>query len=94
MRDLLLLACGLFLVLVTAWWWIIYSQVVQAGNMALSDVTVCIISKSDLCSLAQSLCKGTHLFGIKRYFAEFFWAAGGIAIVLLIDRSLTPTRAL
>jgi hypothetical protein len=77
-RNLLLVASGLAVTLAVAWWWLVFSQLVENGTMNILDVAPCLARDSDLFSLAQSLCKGTHFLGIRQYFAEAFWLAAGL----------------
>ncbi|TBW39485.1 hypothetical protein EYW49_06330 [Siculibacillus lacustris] len=82
-----LLAIGLIGVsLAIGWWWIVYGQLVGSTSMALADAVPCLVSRSDLCSLAQALCRNDHFLGITRYPVAAFWAAAtplgaGLAIV-------------
>ena len=46
--------------------------------VVLGAALPCLLYVSDRCSLAMALCGDWHVLGIKRYFAELWWA--GIAL--------------
>lgn len=69
--------------LALAWWAVVFGRVVDGGYMSYAQAAPCALRTDDLCSLAQALCGGDHLFGIRRYSAGLLWvglvltAAGG-----------------
>jgi len=72
-------ATGLLaLLLAVAWWWLIFSRVVGNAYMTYPQAAPCLFGTSDLCALAQALCKNDHLLGIRRYSAELLWASLGL----------------
>lgn len=74
------------------WWWLIFSKVVENDYLTVGQAVTCIAGATDLCSLAQALCSNDHLYGIRWYAPEAFWAAAAILVagVLLSAR---PSRA-
>ena len=93
-RWLAIGAVGLGLVAlvgVVGWWWLVFGEVIATTGLSVPDALVCMVGTSDLCSLAQSLCKSSHFLGIRRYSVEAFWLAGlVIAAGSLV--SMTPGR--
>ncbi len=84
-----LIALGLLaLFTAAAWWWVVYSQVVGSAALSVGEAAPCLVGTSDLCSLAQALCRGDHLLGIRRYSPDLFWI--GIAATSL--GALLPAR--
>lgn len=83
---------GLLAVLSLGWWWLIFSQVVKNEYLTFGQAVTCIAGATDLCSLAQALCSNDHLYGIRWYAPEAFWAAAAVlaAGALL---SVRPRRA-
>lgn len=74
-----LAATGLLaLVVAIAWWWLVYSRVVNGDYLTYREAAPCLFGSSDLCSLAQALCQTDHILGIKRYSAALLWA--GLAL--------------
>ncbi|RVL88346.1 hypothetical protein [Sinorhizobium meliloti] len=78
--------------LALGWWWLIFSKLVENDYLTVGQAVTCIAGTSDLCALAQALCTNDHLYGIRWYAPEAFWAAAAILIagVLLSAR---PSRA-
>lgn len=85
-------AGGVFALLSLGWWWLIFSKVVENDYLSVGQAVTCIAGATDLCSLAQALCTNDHLYGIRWYAPEAFWAAAAILVagVLLSAR---PSRA-
>ena len=83
---------GGFALLSLGWWWLIFSKVVEADYLTVRQAVTCIAGATDLCALAQALCTNDHLYGIRWYAPEAFWAAASILVagVLL---SVRPSRA-
>lgn len=94
LRNAFLVASGILVTLVVGWWWVVFSQLIQNGTMGLADVAPCLARDSDLCSLAQSLCTSNHFLGVRHYFAEAFWLAGGLLLASLATRLIGPAREL
>ena len=86
------IAGGVFALLALGWWWLIFSKVVEADYLTVRQAVTCIAGATDLCALAQALCTNDHLYGIRWYAPEAFWAAASILVagVLL---SVRPSRA-
>ena len=86
------IAGGGFALLSLGWWWLIFSKVVEADYLTVGQAVTCIAGATDLCALAQALCTDDHLYGIRWYAPEAFWAAASILVagVLL---SVRPSRA-
>ncbi|WP_237153928.1 hypothetical protein [Oryzibacter oryziterrae] len=88
-----LLVLGLLLSLGTfAWWWLVFRELISTNSMSLNEALPCMAAQSDLCSLAQALCKQNHVLGIKRYDVLAFWVsalvlAGGLIANVLPRRS-------
>ncbi|NEI68811.1 hypothetical protein GR212_04435 [Rhizobium lusitanum] len=57
-----------------AWWWIVFSEVIANNYISYGQAATCIGGNSDLCNLAQALCKTNHWLGITRYSSVIFWA--------------------
>jgi hypothetical protein len=70
---------GLALLAAVGWWWLVYRPVVLSALLSPAQALPCLIGRSDICTLAQALCKADHLFGIRHYYAIVPW----IGIVLL-----------
>ena len=60
------------------WWWLIFSKVVENDYLTVRQAMTCIAGATDLCALAQALCTDAHLYGIRWYAPEAFWAATAI----------------
>jgi hypothetical protein len=61
------------------WWWVVFHQVVLAGYITMSRALPCMAGSSARCALAQALCGGKHVLGIRHYDATLFWIGVGIA---------------
>jgi hypothetical protein len=72
-------ATGVALVLLAAaWWWVVFSQVMLAGYITAPRALPCMAGQSARCALAEALCGGQHVLGIRRYDATLFWIGVGI----------------
>lgn len=91
-RHAVAVAGGCLALVSLGWWWLIFSKVVEADYLTVGQAARCIVGATDLCALAQALCTNDHLYGIRWYAPEAFWAAAGILVagVLLSAR---PARA-
>jgi hypothetical protein len=70
-----------------AWWWLVFREVVANDYISYRQAATCIGGSSDLCTLAQALCKSSHWLGIKTYSSSVFWAGLATISVSLILRS-------
>jgi hypothetical protein len=68
----------LTLAAVLAWWWIAFAPVITSQLMTIPQAMPCLLATSDICSLAEALCKGTHFLGITRYEPAGLWTALGL----------------
>ncbi len=66
------------IVVAGGWWWLIFSQVVASGYLSYAQAATCLAGATDLCTLAQALCKTDHLYGIRWYAPEAFWAGAAV----------------
>ncbi|MCA1443156.1 hypothetical protein I6F07_23615 [Ensifer sp. IC4062] len=90
--QVVFVAGGVVALLALGWWWLIFSKVVENDYLTVGQAVTCIVDASDLCALAQALCTNDHLYGIRWYAPEAFWAAAAVLVagVLLSAR---PSRA-
>lgn len=56
-----------------AWWWITYQDVIGYNYLSLPDASLCLVSNSDICQLARSLCRSTHPLAIIAYWSASLW---------------------
>jgi hypothetical protein len=63
-----------------AWWGLVFGNVVVNTSLSLPAAVPCLVSTSDLCSLAMSLCGSGHWLGITRYSEGLFWT--GLALTV------------
>lgn len=83
---------GISALVALGWWWLIFSRVVEADYLTVRQAVTCIAGATDLCALAQALCTNDHLYGIRWYAPEAFWAAVAILIAGAF-LSARPARA-
>jgi len=57
------------------WWWLVFQPMIVTAGMPVSMALPCLVQNSDVCSLAQVLCKQSHFFEVNRYFPAAFWTA-------------------
>ncbi|OCO99219.1 MULTISPECIES: hypothetical protein [unclassified Ensifer] len=57
------------------WWWLVFRQVMAGDYLTLPQAALCLAQTSDICALAQALCKTEHVLGITRYSTELFWTS-------------------
>lgn len=57
------------------WWWLVFRPMIETAGMPLSMALPCLVMDSDVCSLAQVLCKQSHFLDVDRYFPAAFWSA-------------------
>lgn len=86
----LLLVGGVLTTLAILWWWIVFDELLKTNTMSFGEIIPCLARNSDICSLAESLCRQDHFLGIRRYSAEAFWAAGGLLAVAAAMRAFRP----
>lgn len=79
-RYAVALAGGLSALIAVGWWWLIFSKVVENDYLTVRQAVTCLAGASDLCALAQALCTNDHLYGIRWYAPEAFWAAASILV--------------
>ncbi len=83
-------AAGLLALLAAvAWWWLVYGRVVNGDYLTYRDAAPCLLRSSDLCTLAEALCRNDHVLGIKRYSAALLWAGlalTGVGLVVTAGR--------
>jgi hypothetical protein len=70
------------------WWGLVYWQVFQNTGFTLLSAAPCLVTTSDRCSLAMSLCTGNHLFGIARYSETLLWAGIVVSAVAFASRAV------
>ncbi|MGJ4856479.1 hypothetical protein AB4037_17325 [Labrys sp. KB_33_2] len=71
-RILLILGVAI-VTLSLLWWWITYRDVIGYNYLSLPDAGLCLVSNSDICQLAKSLCRGTHPLAIVAYWSASLW---------------------
>jgi hypothetical protein len=88
------------LLLAVGWWWVVFRQVMLAGYITTARALPCIAGESARCALAEALCGGQHILGIRRYDATLFWigvgfvaAAAAIPVLSLMTRTAMRSRA-
>jgi hypothetical protein len=89
----LLIIGGVLTTLAIFWWWVVFDELLKTNTMTFADVLPCLARNTDLCSLAESLCRQDHFLGIRRYSAEAFWGAGAVLLVAVVLRSLRAGQA-
>jgi hypothetical protein len=67
------------LVVAAGWWWLVFGPVVRSALLSLPQAGSCLAVNSDICILAESLCRGAHLINIRHYSSELFWL--GVALL-------------
>lgn len=83
--PLLLGALGsIITALAAGWWWLIFGTVVESGYITHVQAAGCLAGASALCTLAQALCTDDHLFGIRWYAPEAFWAGAALLTAALV----------
>jgi hypothetical protein len=55
------------------WWWITYGEVVQYGYLSWREASDCLVWSSDICSLATTLCLGSHPRALMSYWSSALW---------------------
>ena len=68
------------------WWWTTFGDVVAYGYLSWTEAGRCLVHDSDICTLAQMLCLGSHPRSLVAYWTSAFWL--GLAIVSI--SLLTP----
>ncbi|WP_448953147.1 hypothetical protein [Labrys neptuniae] len=70
----LLSICGAVIVALSlGWWWLTYRDVVGYNYLSLPDAALCLVSNSDICQLAKSLCRDSHPLAIFAYWSASLW---------------------
>jgi hypothetical protein len=91
--NVLLVVGGVLTMLAILWWWVVFDELLKTNTMTLSEVVPCLARNTDICSLAESLCRQDHFLGIRRYSAEAFWGAGGLFLLAVAMRSFRVGQA-
>ncbi|MFP5076464.1 hypothetical protein ACLE20_04070 [Rhizobium sp. YIM 134829] len=91
LEHLVALAGALLALAALGWWWLIFSRVVENDYLSVSQAATCIAGATDLCALAQALCTDKHLYGIRWYAPEAFWAGAAVLVVGAL-LSVRPAR--
>ena len=60
-------------VLSIGWWWTTYRTVIDYNYMSLGSASTCLVSNTDMCKLARSLCSSTHPLTIIAYWSASIW---------------------
>lgn len=89
----LLIVGGVLTTLAIVWWWIVFDELLKTNTMTFADVLPCLARNTDICSLAESLCREDHFLGIRRYSAEAFWGAGAWLVAAVVLRSFRIGQA-
>ena len=71
------------------WWWMTFGEVVRYGYLSWPEAGSCLVQNSDICSLAQALCLGSHPRLLVAYWASVFW----LGVIVLSSSLLTSERA-
>jgi hypothetical protein len=93
-RAVLTLAL-LALALVVGWWWRTFSEVVGYGYLSWGEAGRCLLRDNDICSLAKSLCLGSHPRSLYAYWSAAFWVSVAFlsaGCLLSVSRPSTPPR--
>jgi hypothetical protein len=88
--NALLLLGAVLTVLAVGWWWVVFDELVKTNTMSLSEIVPCLVRDSDLCSLAQSLCREEHFLNIRQYFVQSFWVSAALLAGALAMRAAGP----
>ena len=80
----------LALALALGWWWRTFGEVVGYGYLSWGEAGRCLLTDSDICSLAKALCLGSHPRSFVAYGSVAFWIAAALLSLALI---LSPGRA-
>jgi hypothetical protein len=70
-----------------AWWWIVFREVVANDYISYRQAATCLAGSSDLCTLAEALCRSSHWLGITKYSSSIFWAGAATLSAGLILRT-------
>jgi hypothetical protein len=71
------------------WWWMTFGEVVRYGYLSWREAGSCLVQDSDICSLANALCLGSHPRLLVAYWASLFW----VGVIALSSSLLTSDRA-
>jgi len=55
------------------WWWLTFSDVIGYNYLSLPNAGLCLVSNTDICQLAKSLCRGVHPLAIIGYWSASIW---------------------
>jgi hypothetical protein len=71
-----------------AWWWITFGEVVGYGYLSWREAGGCLVQNSDICSLAETLCLGSHPRILVAYWTSAFW----LGAIVFSSSLLIPER--
>lgn len=81
---------ALLVILALAWWAIVFFQVSTTTGLPMQQTASCLFFTSDRCSLAMSLCREGHIFGITRYSSGLLWVGVSIFSIALVAGAFAP----
>jgi hypothetical protein len=70
------------------WWWLAFEPLITGELLSWPEAAQCLISSNDICTLAQSLCRSSHPFGVTRYGTDLLW----LGVALLGFGLILPAR--
>jgi len=84
----LLVISGLAIVALSiGWWWVTYRDVIGYSYLSLPDAGVCLVSNTDICQLARSLCRSTHPLAVAAYWSASIWVGVAALCASLVTGS-------
>lgn len=83
---------GILFAVGLGWWWLVFRQVIDGDYLSYGQAAVCIAGSTDLCMLAQALCKTDHFLGLTSYSPEVFWAGTAVLATGLVLGTRTTAR--
>ncbi|MDQ0394209.1 hypothetical protein [Labrys monachus] len=66
------------------WWWLTYADVIRYAYLSPPNAGLCLVSNSDICQLAKSLCRGAHPFAIIGYRSASIWIGAALLCASLV----------
>lgn len=86
-----LIAAGTAIILLSVgWWWLTYADVIGYDYLSLPNAGTCLVSNTDICQLAKSLCRGAHPARIIAYWSASIWVGAAMLAASLVT---SPARA-
>lgn len=87
-RTGLLVVSALITAGALVWWWRTFGEVVGYGYLSWTEAGRCLVSDSDICTLAKALCSGTHPRDFLAYWTSAFWVGFALfSLSLFLNRS-------